>query len=275
MTAGSPARITVERLGRYRLLERIGGGATSLVYAAHDEAMDRKVALKMIVADLEDEKETRERFYREAKVTSQLLHPNIVTMLDVGEDQGHPYIVMELLDGWPLGEYLSREPSRPLATNLDLIKQLCAGLQAAHEHGVVHRDIKPSNLFVQRDGGLKILDFGLARLHASTLTAMGQIVGTPDFMSPEQAAGEKVDARSDIFSAAAVGYLILTGRPPFSGPDLRRTLNALLFEDAAPMTDAEAPAPLRDVLTKGLAKDPARRYQSSAEMLLALEAVRP
>src|SRR5262249_27029643 len=141
MTAGSPARVTVERLGRYRLLERIGGGATSLVYAAHDEALDREVALKMIVPDLEDEEENREPFYREAKVTSQLLHPNVVTMLDVGEDQGHPYIVMELLDGWPLGDYLSREPSRPLATNLALIKQLCAGLQAAHEHGVVHRDI--------------------------------------------------------------------------------------------------------------------------------------
>jgi serine/threonine protein kinase len=130
-------------------------------------------------------------------------------------------------------------------------------------------------LFVQRNGSLKILDFGLARLHASTLTAMGQIVGTPDFMSPEQAGGEKVDARSDVFSAAAVSYLILTGRPPFTGPDLRRTLDALLGEDPAPMTDAEAPASVREVLNKGLAKDPARRYQSSAEMLLALEAVRP
>jgi serine/threonine-protein kinase len=104
---------------------------------------------------------------------------------------------------------------------------------------------------------------------------MGQIVGTPDFMSPEQAAGEKVDARSDIFSAAAVGYLILTGRAPFTGPDLRRTLDALLHEDPASMTDAEAPAPVREVLNKGLAKDPARRYQSSAEMLFALQAVRP
>src|SRR6478672_4140900 len=207
MRAGSPARVDVERLGRYRLLQRIGGGATSLVFAAHDEAIDRKVALKMIVADLEDEKETRERFYREAKVTAQLF--------------------------------------------------------------------KPSNLFVQRDGSLKILDFGLAKLQASTLTAMGQIVGTPDFMSPEQAAGEKVDTRSDIFSAAAVSYLILTGRAPFTGPNLRRTLDALLHEHPAPMTNAEAPASLRDVLEKGLAKDPARRYQSSAEMLRAVEAVRP
>jgi eukaryotic-like serine/threonine-protein kinase len=274
MTVESTARLDIERLGRYRLLERIGGGATSLVFSAYDEAMDRKVALKMIVADLEDEKETRERFYREAKITAQLFHCNIVTVLDIGEDHGHPYIVMELLDGWPLGDYLAREKSRPLATNLRLIIQLYAGLQAAHAADVVHRDIKPSNLFVQRDGGLKILDFGLARLHTSTLTAMGQIMGTPEFMSPEQAAGEKVDARSDIFSAAAVSYLILSGRGPFTAPDLRRTLDALLQEDPVPLTDAEAPAPLREVLNKGLAKDPARRYQSSAEMLNALQAVR-
>lgn len=274
MRAGSTTRVEIERLGRYRLLERIGGGATSVVFAAHDEAMDRKVALKMIVADLEDEKETRERFYREAKVTAQLFHPNIVTVLDVGEDQGHPYIVMELLEGSPLGVYLAREPSRPLPLNLALIKQLYSGLQAAHECGVVHRDIKPSNLFVQSNGSLKILDFGLAKLQTSTLTAMGQILGTPDFMSPEQAGGAKVDGRSDVFSAAAVSYLILTGRPPFTGPDLRRTLDALLYEHPVPMTDGEAPAPLREVLDKALAKSPDRRYQSSAEMLHALEAVR-
>src|SRR6266550_2365778 len=258
MKAESTARVDIDRLGRYQLLERIGGGATSIVFAAHDDAMDRKVALKMIVADLEDEHETRERFYREAKVTAQLFHRNIITVLDVGEDQGHPFIVMELLEGWPLGDYLTRDVPRSLATNVDLITQLYAGLQAAHACGVVHRDIKPSNLFVQHDGWLKILDFGLARLQASTLTASGQIVGTPDFMSPEQAAGEKVDVRSDVFSAAAVGYLILTRRPPFTGPDLRRTLDALLHHDPAPMTDAEAPAALRAVFHTGLAKDPAR-----------------
>ena len=274
MSPGSTARIGVERLGRYQLLERIGGGATSVVYAAHDDAMDRRVAVKMIVAELEDERETRERFYREAKVTSQLLHRDIVTVLDIGEDQGHPFIVMELLDGWPLGVYLARHAQRTMATSLDLISQLCAGLQAAHDRGVVHRDIKPSNLFVRRDGCLKILDFGLARLQASTLTAMGQIVGTPDYMSPEQASGEKVDARSDIFSASAVSYLILTGRAPFTGPDLRKTLDALLNKDPAPLTDAEAPSALRAVLNKGLAKDQARRYQSSAEMLVDVQAVR-
>jgi eukaryotic-like serine/threonine-protein kinase len=274
MNTGSAARVTLDRIGPYRLLERIGGGATSIIFAAHDDAMDRRVAVKMIVADLEDEPETRERFYREAKVTAQLRHPNIVAVLHVGEDRGHPFIVMELLDGWALGDYLNRDPARPLAVKIDLIAQLCAGLQAAHDHGVVHRDIKPSNLFVQRDGVLKILDFGLARLQASTLTASGQIVGTPDFMSPEQAIGQQVDARSDIFSASAVAYLILTGRAPFTGPHLRRTLDALLNEDPPPPTEAEAPAPLRAVLSRGLAKDPALRYQSCADMLGDLQAVR-
>ena len=273
MKAGSPAPIEVEQLGRYHLLERIGGGATSVVYMAHDDALDRQVAVKMIVADLENERETRERFQREAKVTSELHHRNIVAVLDIGEDQGHPFIVMELLDGAPLGAYLAHEV--PLATKVDLICQLCAGLQAAHVGGVVHRDIKPSNLFVQRDGCLKILDFGLARLQTSTLTASGQIVGTPDFMSPEQALGQQVDARSDIFSASAVGYLILTGRAPFTRPNLRRTLDALLNEDPAPMTDAEAPDALRAVLDKGLAKDLRGRYQSAADMLVDVQAVHP
>jgi serine/threonine-protein kinase len=271
MKAQSAEHVDHTRLGRYRLLDRIGGGATSIVYAAHDDAMDRAVAVKMIVAELEDEHETRERFYREAKITAQLLHPNIVPVLDVGEDQGHPYIVMELLDGWSLGGYLRQDGGLSLATKIDLIVQLCRGLQAAHDCGVVHRDIKPSNLFVSRDGGLKILDFGLARLQASTLTASGQILGTPDFMSPEQALGQQVDARSDIFSASAVSSLIVTGRAPFTRPDLRQTLNALIAEDPAPIQETDAPAELFRVLSKGLAKIPADRHQSCREMLVDLQ----
>jgi serine/threonine-protein kinase len=254
------------RLGRYRLIERIGGGATSSVFAAHDDAADREVAVKMIVAELLDEPQTRERFYRESRVTAELRHENIVSVLDVGEDGGRPYLVMELLHGQPLGEYLRAGGGRTLAAQLDLIVGLCSGLQAAHDCGVVHRDIKPSNLFVQRDGSLKILDFGLARLQASTLTANGQILGTPGFMSPEQASGEKVDFRSDIFSAAAVGYLIVTGRAPFAGANLTQTLQAIFQEQPAAITAEEAPEALSRVLFKGLEKDPANRYQRAAEM---------
>src|SRR5687768_14493790 len=154
-------------IGRYRLIERIGKGAMGMVYAADDEAMGRRVAIKVMMSDLQEEPETRARFYREAKVTGQLVHRNIVTVFDLGEDFGRPYIVMELLQGVPLGEYLRSPEARTLDAKLDLMLQVCDGLQAAHDRGVVHRDVKPSNLFVQRDGSLKILDFGIAHLASS------------------------------------------------------------------------------------------------------------
>ena len=131
----------------------------------------------------------RERFFREARITGQLAHRNIVTVFDLGEDDGHPYIVMELLDGLPLAEHLRSARRASLDAKIDLMMQVCDGLQNAHRRGVMHRDVKPSNLFVQRDGTLKILDFGVARLAASNLTASGFLVGTPEYMSPEQAAG--------------------------------------------------------------------------------------
>jgi tRNA A-37 threonylcarbamoyl transferase component Bud32 len=151
---------TPQFIGRYRLIERIGKGAMGMVYAADDDTMGRRVAVKVMMTDLEEEPDARERFYREARVTGQLLHRNIVTVYDLGEDHGRPYIVMELLHGMPLGEYLQRPDSRSLDARLDLMLQTCEGLQVAHERGIVHRDIKPNNLFVQHDGSLKILDFG-------------------------------------------------------------------------------------------------------------------
>ena len=259
------------RLGRYRLVERLGGGPTSAVYAAVQDVTLTRAAVKMIAADLQDEPETRERFFREARVTSELDHPNIVRVLEVGEDAGRPYIAMERLDGMPLSAYLKTHAAAQLPAKLALMRQLCDGLQAAHDRGVVHRDIKPSNLFVEADGTLKILDFGLARLQASTLTASGQIVGTPDYMSPEQAAGRQVDARSDVFSAAAVGYLILTGHSPFAGANLRKTLTALMTDDPAPIAEALAPWAVSRVLFKGLAKAPAQRYGSCAAMRADLQ----
>ncbi len=261
------------RVGSYRMLERLGGGPTSAVYSATEEHSGRRVALKMIATDLQDEPETRERFLREAQVTAGLQHPNIVKVLEVGQASGCPFIAMELLDGVPLPAHLNTNRGAPLTAKVGLMLQLCDGLQAAHDRGIVHRDIKPSNLFVERDGTLKILDFGLARLQASTLTASGQIVGTPDFMSPEQAAGRQVDARSDVFSAAAVSYLILTGRSPFASNDLRKTLNALLNEDPAPIAGFEAPAALSRVLYKSLAKDPRHRHQRCSTLRSDLQNV--
>jgi serine/threonine protein kinase len=274
----SPAAIardeTPPQIGRYRLIQEIGGGATSTVFSAHDELLQRPVAIKTIAADHADEPETRERFFREAAVTADLHHRHIVSVLEIGEADGRPFIAMELLTGRPLGEHLRQSSTQTLAAKLRLMEELCHGLQAAHDRGVVHRDIKPSNLFVTSEGCLKILDFGLARLQTSTLTANGQILGTPDFMSPEQAAGRKVDARSDVFSAAAVSYFILTGRAPFTGRDLRETLNALIEMPPAPITEAGISGALKRTLVKGLAKSPEQRYARAADMALRFEAVR-
>jgi tRNA A-37 threonylcarbamoyl transferase component Bud32 len=270
----APAGGRPHYIGRYRIIERIGKGAMGMVFAAEDEAMGRRVAVKVMMADLEEDPETRERFYREAKVTGQLVHRNIVTVFDLGDEHGRPYIVMELLSGVALGEHLHGQEAQSVEAKLDLMTQVCEGLQVAHGRGVIHRDIKPSNLFVQRDGTLKILDFGVARLATSSLTASGFIVGTPDYMSPEQAAGRPVDARSDVFSAAGVFYFMLTGRAPFASPDLPKVLHAVMHDDPAPLTDADAPEPLRRVLTKALCKEPAQRYQQCSDMLADLDRVR-
>jgi serine/threonine protein kinase len=261
-------------IGRYRLVERIGGGVNTHVFAAYDEGFDRTVALKFMAAEMQDEREARERFYREARITASLRHPNIVSVLDIGEDVGRPFIVMELLKGQPLGDHLRATAAADVKTIVELIIQLYEGLQTAHAQGAIHRDVKPSNCFVQDNGVLKILDFGLARLHASTLTAGGTVMGTPAYMSPEQAEGRQVDERSDIFSAAGVSYFMLSGRAPFEGPDLPRTILALLHDDPAPITEVAVPGALWDVLSKAFAKSPDNRYQHCAEVLTDLKQVR-
>jgi len=272
LRAGAPRPVLT--IGRYILRDRIASGATGYVYTAHDQAMDRSVAVKLLAHDLEDEPETRERFYREARIMAQLDHPNIVRVLDIGEDNGHPYIAMELLEGLSLRDYLKANPQLPLGVRIDLIIQLYSGLEAAHAQGAVHRDVKPGNIVVSRDGHLTILDFGLARLKSSTLTAHGAVVGSPGYMSPEQAEGHRVDQRSDIFSAAAVGYLILSGREPFEAKNLPLALQAILHEMPAPLSVSEAPDPLARVILRALEKSPDARYQTCAEILPDLARVK-
>ena len=264
---------TATAIGRYRLRACLASGATGHVYLADDPATGTQVAVKVLAADLQDEPETRERFYREARILTELTHPNIVRVLDIGEEQGRPFIAMELLDGLGLADHLRAHPDLPLSRRIDLIEQLYAGLEAAHAQGTVHRDVKPANMIVQADGRLKIFDFGLARLHESTLTANGAVVGSPGYMSPEQVEGRRVDQRSDIFSAAAVGYLILSGRAPFEARNLPLVLDAVLNEAPAALSNAEAPAPLAHVLLKALEKLPDARYQSCAELLADLQRV--
>jgi serine/threonine-protein kinase len=254
-----------ERIGRYKVVDRIGRGAMGVVYSAHDELMGRDVAVKVMMTDLEGEPDIRARFMREAQVSAKLAHRNIVTIFDIGEDNGRLFIVMELLRGDTLDRTL-KQRAFSIEEKVDLTLEVCEGLAVASAAGVCHRDVKPGNLFVQNDGGLKILDFGIARLASSSMTASGFIVGTPDYMSPEQARGTPVDERSDIFSVGAVLYLMLTGRKPFVAPDLPAVLHKVVSEEPPPIDTKDAPAALARIVFKALAKDQNARYQSFPEL---------
>ncbi len=254
-------------IGGYRVVDRIGKGAMGVVYSGFDDKNDRAVALKVMMADLEGDSETRERFYREAKIAGRLQHRNLISVYDMGEDEGRLFMVMELLQGDTLNDYLKKNSSPGLETCLDLMGQMCEGLAVAHAHGIFHRDLKPGNLFIQDDGSLKILDFGVARLADSNMTASGFIVGTPDFMSPEQARGKEIDHRSDIFSTGAVFYYILSGRKPFAAADLPAVLHKVESEDPVPLVEPGVPAGLWRVVSKALAKDLTRRYQDLGALL--------
>ena len=259
-----------EKIGHFRIVDRIGRGAMGVVYSARDERTGRNVALKVMMADLEGDRETRQRFEREAKVAGDLLHRNVINVYEMGEEDGRLFMVMELLDGETLNDYLKRVGRLPLERALDLMMQMCEGLAVAHAHGIVHRDIKPGNLFVMKDGGLKILDFGVARLANSSMTAAGFIVGTPDFMSPEQAKGRPIDQRSDVFSAGGVFYYLLTSRKPFSANDLPAILHKVTNEDPVPLTPEDAPDGLWRIITKALAKSTTDRYKDMGALLADL-----
>lgn len=258
------------RIGRYELLERIGKGGMGVVYRARDTMLGRMVAVKMLVSDVEVSAESRERFFREARAAGQLGHRNIITIYDFGEENGHAFIVMELLQGENLTNLLAREPNLPLEQRLDIMMRVCEGLAFAHSRAIVHRDIKPANLFVTSDGQVKILDFGVARIASSNLTKSGLIVGTPEYMSPEQVRGRTVDQRSDIFSVGAVFYQLLSGRKPFAARSLPQVMQKVVSEDPAPLGEAEASPDLAAIITRALEKDPERRYQQLQEMLGAL-----
>ncbi|MGH9144882.1 MAG: serine/threonine-protein kinase [Vicinamibacterales bacterium] len=268
-----PRRSLPERIGRYQVIERIGRGAMGVVYRAHDNAMGRDVALKVLTADLEDDPDIRTRFHREAEAAARLSHPNIITIFDVGEDVDRFFIVMELLRGATLREFL-KQSEATLPRKLEMMSQLCAGLGSAHNAAIYHRDIKPGNIFVRADGILKILDFGVARLASSSMTAAGFIVGTPDYMSPEQARGENIDARSDIFSLGGVFYFMLTGRKPFPATELPGLFNQIQNGDPAPLLESEAPPELAAVIAKALSKKADARYQSCQDLHDDIEGVR-
>jgi serine/threonine protein kinase/Flp pilus assembly protein TadD len=264
-------------VGPYVIGEPVGAGGMGEVYRARDPRLGRDVAVKVLAGDAVPDTDRLRRFEQEARAAAALTHPNILTIHDVGTHEGLPFLVTELLDGRTLRAHLAEEGPLPPERVVALGLQLARGLAAAHTMRIVHRDVKPENLFLTRDGTVKILDFGLAKLRAenrgpdaSTAAASwpGGPAGTPAYMAPEQLRGEPVDGRADLFACGAVLYELLSGRSPFRRKSAAETMAAILGERPAPL---DAPPALADLTRRCLEKDPGERFQSAGELVLALE----
>ncbi len=267
----------MEQLGKYKIQAKIGQGAMGDVFKAHDPVLNRFVAIKTVLASLTSDDQFRKRFAREAQSAAALSHKNIVTVFEFGEADGTTFMAMELLEGTDLKDLITRRAVPRLEDKLQLIEQICDGLAYAHDKGVVHRDLKPANIHVLPNGTVKIMDFGLARLGtASDMTRTGTVMGTPNYMSPEQVRGEKADARSDVFSVGALTYEVLSGRKPFEAESMHTVLFQVLDLEPAPLRKwvPDMPLTVIEVVEKALSKDPARRFQSAGEMRGALKAAR-
>jgi len=263
--------MNLDHIGKYRVVGTIGKGAMGEVYKAKDPLLNRFVAIKTIAPSLAADADFRRRFHREAQSAAQLSHANIVTVFDFGEEDGLPYMAMELLEGRDLKEVIRSRDLR-LGEKLSVMEQLCDGLAFAHSKGVVHRDLKPGNIHLQPNGQVKILDFGLALLGASDMTKSGTVMGTPHYMSPEQVRGQKADARSDVFSVGAVFYELLSRHRAFDADSVHGVLFQILEQQPEPIRKwaPEVPAPLVAVVERALVKDPAGRFADAGEMARAL-----
>jgi tetratricopeptide (TPR) repeat protein len=264
------------RIGKYEIVSRVGRGAMGVVYHARDPFLERDVALKVMLPQIAGDPDQKGRFEREARAVAKIVHPNVLTVFDLGyHHDGSPYIAMELLKGMDLLHMLRQEGSLALERKVDIIIQLLDGLACAHQAGIVHRDIKPANIFLTVDGTVKIMDFGVARFTMSSTTGTGAVMGTADYMSPEQVQGAKVDGRTDLWSAGCVLYQLLTGHRPFTGESIMTVFYKITHTDpvlelpAGPEFQALVP-----IVMKSLARNAEERYQTAAEFAIDLRAFR-
>ena len=264
------------RIGKYEIVSRVGRGAMGVVYHARDPFLERDVALKVMLPQIAGDPDQKGRFEREARAVAKIVHPNVLTVFDLGyHHDGSPYIAMELLKGQDLLHTLRHQPALDLERKVDIVIQLLDGLGCAHQAGIVHRDVKPANIFLCQDGTVKIMDFGVARFTMSSTTGTGAVMGTADYMSPEQVQGAKVDGRTDLWSTGCVLYQLLSGHRPFTGESLmtvfyKITHTAPLLElPAEPSFQALVP-----IVMRSLARNAEERYQTAAEFADELRAFR-
>ncbi len=263
--------------GRFELEEVVGSGGMASVYRAHDRMLERPVAVKILHEHYVSDEEAVERFQREARSAAQLAHPNIVTVIDRGEDDGRPYIVFEYVEGENLKQLVTREGALPVGTVIDLGIQIAQALEAAHERGVVHRDIKPQNVLLAEEGRVKVTDFGIARSRGTEgLTLTGTIMGTSDYIAPEQAKGEPAGEASDIYSLGVVLYELLTGRVPYEAESPVAVAMRHVHDPIPSVRSVrpEVPPRLDAAVRRALAKEPRDRFASMSDLVAELEACR-
>jgi serine/threonine-protein kinase len=264
-----------QKIGKYEILAELGQGAMGTVYRARDPVLDRLVALKTVSPGLLSKRETFQRFEREARAAARLQHRNIVTIYELGEVEGTLFIAMELLEGMDLAHAMSPRDRLSVPHKVQIVVDVCRGLDFAHKRGVVHRDVKPANILILPDGTVKLVDFGIARLEDSSMTRTGLILGTPSYMSPEVLTGQRVDHRADMWATGVLLYEMLSGKPPFEGDTIPTVVYKVINQPPPPLDPVQVGAPpgLLEVVARALAKDPAQRYLDMAQMGAELQAV--
>jgi len=265
----------VNKLGKYELIQELGRGAMGIVYLARDPIINRLVALKTIIKGVAENPDLLQRFYREAQSAGGLQHPNIVTIYDMGEEAGTPYIAMELVEGESLEQLIARRPPLPLSLKLTYAIQACRAFDYAHKRGIVHRDIKPGNMMISKEGTVKVVDFGIARVLQSSKTQTGLLIGTFAYMAPEQYHGEHADERSDLWSFGVLLYELVCYQRPFKGDSPANLMHSICDQVPASLREAAADCPpeLGTVLCRVLEKSPADRYQTMEDLLLELDPI--